>query len=111
MDLNLPFASCKIDLRNRERSRKFDYIFRLHNIQLSNARMTTFQSLLSQLNLKQLIPALKQIKSRPTLPYYVLKLSPDTSSVPSDYALTITYSFVNIEKKCLTQLWVPIKVP
>lgn len=73
--------------------------------------MMTFQSLLSQLNLKQLIPALKQIKTRPILPYYVLKLTPDYSSVPSDYALTITYSLFNTEKKYQTQLWVPIKAP
>jgi hypothetical protein len=73
--------------------------------------MMTFQSLLSQLNLKQLIPALKQIKSRPALPYYVLKLTPGTSLVPADSALSITYSSVNIEKNYLTQLWVSIKVP
>lgn len=71
----------------------------------------TFQSLLSQLNLKQLIPALKQLKTKPTLPYYVLKLQSDSFESPSDCALSITYNFIYIEKKYQTRLYPSTKVP
>ena len=64
----------------------------------------TFQSLLTQLNLKQLIPALKQIKNKPILPYYVLKLNSDSFVSPSDCALSITLKLIYLEKKYQTRL-------
>lgn len=52
--------------------------------------MMTFQSLLSQLNLKRLVPALKLFKTKPTLPFYVLKLNPYHHFLPIDCALSIS---------------------
>lgn len=57
--------------------------------------MRAFQSLINDLNLKNLIPALKHIESKPPLPFYVLKASSLNKVPPQNIGLSITRKLTN----------------
>jgi hypothetical protein len=52
--------------------------------------MRTLQSLLNNLNLKQLIPAIRHIQTKPTLPFYALKVHNLIHYLPPTFALSLT---------------------
>jgi hypothetical protein len=53
--------------------------------------MRTLQSLLNNLNLKKLIPAIRHIQTKPTLPFYALKVQNKVQSLPPSFGLSLTY--------------------
>lgn len=57
---------------------------------ICNARMTTFQSLLKTINLKQLISTLNLNHRFNPLPFYVLKVKHPSLNLPENSTLSLT---------------------
>lgn len=68
--------------------------------------MRAFQSLINDLSLKNLIPALKTIESKPPLPFYVLKARCSSEEPAQNLGLSITFLLFNLEENCPTKHWV-----